>query len=81
MYGAAHDQECFKYGTDAADSNYADLAALWKDQGIKTDLDGDGVSTQLEKAAWFERNEYVACRPVRDKVLEKLQQINIKLLY
>ena len=33
------------------------------------DLDGDNMTTTLEMAAYLVRNQYLVCRPVRNKVM------------
>lgn len=42
------------------------------------DLDNDIDVNKLEVAAWVRRNEYVICRPLRDKVLGDLQKQTLK---
>jgi len=38
------------------------------------DLNGDGVASVIEIAAWFMRNGYIVCRPVRDAEIRLLLQ-------
>ena len=38
------------------------------------DLDGDKITTALEKSAYFIRNSYLVCRPVRLPVIKNLSR-------
>jgi len=85
--GAALDQECFKLGTDGTDRRYDSLWLAWDttpDGQVSTEefeaawnsmnLDNNPQVSSLEVAAYFTRNQYIVCRPLREKVLRALKQ-------
>jgi len=38
-------------------------------------------SSSLEWGAWFDRNQGIACRPVRNSVIRTLEKKNLKILF
>ena len=82
---ASFDFPCFKSGTRATDRRYKNLWEVWdtdrdgkiseeehEDALISLDFDGDGHASDLEIAAFLMRNKFLACRPVRTKVIKSI---------
>ena len=86
---ASFDFPCFKTATKPTNRRYNSLWQVWdtnhdnrisdeeyEDALIKLDFDGNGHTSELEISAFLMRNKFLACRPVRNKVIK---QIMIKL--
>ena len=86
---AVLDQRCFEEGTNPQRRRFKNILDAWDENGhkngiletvefnkatVRMDLDGDKINTALEISAYFIRNSYLVCRPVRLPVIEKLSR-------
>ena len=76
-------RKCFEYGTDPKQRQFRDVWHLWDQnihQAVKNmDFDKDNKTIALEVAAYLTRNQYIVCRPIRDRILQsEVQPISVK---
>ena len=91
---ALHDLECFEYGTRTANKRYADVWAILDQDGdekftkkelqnLYNDMDMDlmrkNEPSLVEVTAFFSRNSYIVCRPMRTAILDDARKLKLKV--